>query len=144
MIRRPPRSTLFPYTTLFRSLPVVAHALGEAHVQRVQRAPAHVVVLAYRAVAWERAVRAHIERQVHARPGIERQVDVRLVVLLVAAAVVEIVNRVRHVAAQLMRDADRVLIGVLCVLILARRAELLRRPLETARGVVVVGAKTRE
>src|SRR2546427_8961774 len=25
MIRRPPRSTLFPYTTLFRSGPVVAH-----------------------------------------------------------------------------------------------------------------------
>src|SRR3712207_9410965 len=24
MIRRPPRSTLFPYTTLFRSIPVVA------------------------------------------------------------------------------------------------------------------------
>src|SRR3712207_8540457 len=28
MIRRPPRSTLFPYTTLFRSLGV-KHALGE-------------------------------------------------------------------------------------------------------------------
>src|SRR5260370_10226109 len=27
MIRRPPRSTLFPYTTLFRSRPVVIHAL---------------------------------------------------------------------------------------------------------------------
>src|SRR2546425_4933118 len=26
MIRRPPRSTLFPYTTLFRSLDVVRHA----------------------------------------------------------------------------------------------------------------------
>src|SRR2546430_11784008 len=25
MIRRPPRSTLFPYTTLFRSWPVAAH-----------------------------------------------------------------------------------------------------------------------
>src|SRR5258708_26122769 len=25
MIRRPPRSTLFPYTTLFRSLPKVCH-----------------------------------------------------------------------------------------------------------------------
>src|SRR2546430_5365690 len=25
MIRRPPRSTLFPYTTLFRSLPAAAH-----------------------------------------------------------------------------------------------------------------------
>src|SRR5256885_11604121 len=29
MIRRPPRSTLFPYTTLFRSL-CVLHALGDA------------------------------------------------------------------------------------------------------------------
>src|SRR5256885_10327627 len=28
MIRRPPRSTLFPYTTLFRSVAMVAHALG--------------------------------------------------------------------------------------------------------------------
>src|SRR3712207_9350468 len=25
MIRRPPRSTLFPYTTLFRSIPVATH-----------------------------------------------------------------------------------------------------------------------
>src|SRR3712207_8664062 len=33
MIRRPPRSTLFPYTTLFRSEPVIgeqAHVLREA------------------------------------------------------------------------------------------------------------------
>src|SRR3712207_8603618 len=28
MIRRPPRSTLFPYTTLFRSLPVELYALN--------------------------------------------------------------------------------------------------------------------
>src|SRR3712207_8232968 len=28
MIRRPPRSTLFPYTTLFRSSPATAVALG--------------------------------------------------------------------------------------------------------------------
>src|SRR5256885_11590344 len=28
MIRRPPRSTLFPYTTLFRSLPPSAERLG--------------------------------------------------------------------------------------------------------------------
>src|SRR2546429_6435966 len=31
MIRRPPRSTLFPYTTLFRS----PHALAENHAQHV-------------------------------------------------------------------------------------------------------------
>src|SRR3712207_8488740 len=30
MIRRPPRSTLFPYTTLFRSMPVAHLALGAA------------------------------------------------------------------------------------------------------------------
>src|SRR3712207_8790207 len=29
MIRRPPRSTLFPYTTLFRSDPALAHRLAE-------------------------------------------------------------------------------------------------------------------
>src|SRR3989442_9072517 len=30
MIRRPPRSTLFPYTTLFRSLEVEARRMGSA------------------------------------------------------------------------------------------------------------------
>src|SRR2546423_10864889 len=29
MIRRPPRSTLFPYTTLFRSLPSLHRSFGE-------------------------------------------------------------------------------------------------------------------
>src|SRR3712207_8261139 len=32
MIRRPPRSTLFPYTTLFRSVPAVARRLGHGRV----------------------------------------------------------------------------------------------------------------
>src|SRR2546422_10841493 len=32
MIRRPPRSTLFPYTTLFRSLSEIARQLGVAHI----------------------------------------------------------------------------------------------------------------
>src|SRR5256886_8185846 len=30
MIRRPPRSTLFPYTTLFRSCASSAHSVGDA------------------------------------------------------------------------------------------------------------------
>src|SRR5438034_11559127 len=29
MLRRPPRSTLFPYTTLFRSLPALVHLVGQ-------------------------------------------------------------------------------------------------------------------
>src|SRR2546426_3554131 len=38
MIRRPPRSTLFPYTTLFRSIPA-------AHPQPAQRRVAHQLPL---------------------------------------------------------------------------------------------------
>src|SRR2546422_9799581 len=34
MIRRPPRSTLFPYTTLFRSPVLDGHRLGGAHRPR--------------------------------------------------------------------------------------------------------------
>src|SRR2546425_9272989 len=37
MIRRPPRSTLFPYTTLFRSLDQLA--AGRTHALRLQQAP---------------------------------------------------------------------------------------------------------
>src|SRR5688572_32755220 len=33
MIRRPPRSTLFPYTTLFRSLPHLAGTLGRSRAR---------------------------------------------------------------------------------------------------------------
>src|SRR5256885_11587874 len=32
MIRRPPRSTLFPYTTLFRSRVAIAHGTGQRRV----------------------------------------------------------------------------------------------------------------
>src|SRR5438876_7555951 len=39
MIRRPPRSTLFPYTTLFRSHAVIAFELGTVR-NRVRRWPA--------------------------------------------------------------------------------------------------------
>src|SRR3712207_7663130 len=40
MIRRPPRSTLFPYTTLFRSLPVEAHLAH--HPVHHERGASHV------------------------------------------------------------------------------------------------------
>src|SRR3712207_7301746 len=67
MIRRPPRSTLFPYTTLFRSDPVALHLLdrvrpvqpvevgqqplgvgGDPHHPLGQRAPEHREVAADR------------------------------------------------------------------------------------------------
>src|SRR2546426_4191507 len=41
MIRRPPRSTLFPYTTLFRSVPVHAHpTVREGAEPPLRREPA--------------------------------------------------------------------------------------------------------
>src|SRR5256885_14398299 len=43
MIRRPPRSTLFPYTTLFRSLAAHdLHLCAEHHRREDERAVAHV------------------------------------------------------------------------------------------------------
>src|SRR2546422_4414740 len=43
MIRRPPRSTLFPYTTLFRS--AVGMALARAHLAaQFNRGPGHTIV----------------------------------------------------------------------------------------------------
>src|SRR2546430_12299729 len=48
MIRRPPRSTLFPYTTLFRSLPVGVglfdggDELGPAPAPRLVHVPGHL------------------------------------------------------------------------------------------------------
>src|SRR3712207_9483432 len=40
MIRRPPRSTLFPYTTLFRSLPYLAETDPADDWERLRREPA--------------------------------------------------------------------------------------------------------
>src|SRR5256885_7904632 len=53
MIRRPPRSTLFPYTTLFRSgrsafLPGDGHAVSEAHGRAHGRGPAEISLAAAR------------------------------------------------------------------------------------------------
>src|SRR5256886_8889748 len=42
MIRRPPRSTLFPYTTLFRS-----HDLDEAALVRILREPKNAIIKQY-------------------------------------------------------------------------------------------------
>src|SRR3712207_8832150 len=43
MIRRPPRSTLFPYTTLFRSDPDAAKLVRPAAVKRYQAIPVSFV-----------------------------------------------------------------------------------------------------
>src|SRR5258708_20246466 len=59
MIRRPPRSTLFPYTTLFRSL---SHRIVEAHLATMAR-----LNISYDLISWESAVlRAGLWKRVFA------------------------------------------------------------------------------
>src|ERR1043166_10174349 len=60
MIRRPPRSTLFPYTTLFRSLLLERAPLVRSPVRLVGPRP---VLLS--AVAQRHAVRRHADRRHH-------------------------------------------------------------------------------
>src|SRR5438552_11736442 len=48
MIRRPPRSTLFPYTTLFRSIPCCVDAGRFAHAARAELGIGDRLVFAYR------------------------------------------------------------------------------------------------
>src|SRR3712207_8872955 len=70
MIRRPPRSTLFPYTTLFRS---VGAAIGTAAVDRPadHRAPAGRIADDRRAGSRRR------ERSSRWRPADQRELDAR-------------------------------------------------------------------
>src|SRR5258706_8367876 len=49
MIRRPPRSTLFPYTTLFRSLPLRASANRNINRCANPKFPVGIVTVNYRA-----------------------------------------------------------------------------------------------
>src|SRR3712207_8188004 len=68
MIRRPPRSTLFPYTTLFRSR---AHDGAARHDllrdDGPQRRPALLLLLAGQ--RWAGAVRLSLDRGVHRDAG---------------------------------------------------------------------------
>src|SRR2546426_5655955 len=45
MIRRPPRSTLFPYTTLFRSRPTAGGGAELLPPQAIQELPHHFVIV---------------------------------------------------------------------------------------------------
>src|SRR2546430_10919280 len=72
MIRRPPRSTLFPYTTLFRSLGVIAGVAGEEHAVGVR---SHGPTAPQRGPAIAQPPRAEVLGR---RAGDERRTDGRL------------------------------------------------------------------
>src|ERR1035441_8754854 len=66
MIRRPPRSTLFPYTTLFRSLHLVHGAAGEVfEAARVLAAELDGDLFLAHALALERRAVAHRNGDLH-------------------------------------------------------------------------------
>src|SRR3712207_8520178 len=73
MIRRPPRSTLFPYTTLFRSDPSAPYASGIRTAlphARIAVDHWHLVRLANEMVT---EVRQRVARERHGRRGLDRK-----------------------------------------------------------------------
>src|SRR2546430_13741853 len=65
MIRRPPRSTLFPYTTLFRSVPQVSDGAAVKSRDAFDR---RSVLAGHRSKRVKRAAVAEVER-----PGLDRK-----------------------------------------------------------------------
>src|SRR3712207_7909579 len=67
MIRRPPRSTLFPYTTLFRSLAPLERLrrVGRRAARAALERPGPVLHRADRRVALPEAERAHVRSEEH-------------------------------------------------------------------------------
>src|SRR3712207_9209527 len=70
MIRRPPRSTLFPYTTLFRSTPFIAESLYQNLVVNVDRDAPESVHLA----DWPLYEEALVDRDLSERMAAARRV----------------------------------------------------------------------
>src|SRR3712207_8552288 len=56
MIRRPPRSTLFPYTTLFRSVGHATRSIGECATEAARDTSVLTALVDSRFLAGERAV----------------------------------------------------------------------------------------
>src|SRR2546430_17451355 len=74
MIRRPPRSTLFPYTTLFRSLDILSVRGGQAMMRLTRRASLLVAfsllapaATAYAECAWVLRSEEHTSEPSHSQ-----------------------------------------------------------------------------
>src|SRR3712207_7768063 len=70
MIRRPPRSTLFPYTTLFRSQAQILHRMEPdpiygSRMQSSQRSGSPSSEVRYREIAWREPHRHHQRSEEH-------------------------------------------------------------------------------
>src|SRR3712207_8595032 len=65
MIRRPPRSTLFPYTTLFRSTPLLRPAVDHAECQKERNVADAQTSRDFRYVPFEHAYRRIVVDLVH-------------------------------------------------------------------------------
>src|SRR2546430_12754784 len=72
MIRRPPRSTLFPYTTLFRSVRVPRLAAVEAPAEVLVGHPVHVALHEPADAAVGRRARRRRTGGVHLGLGVDR------------------------------------------------------------------------
>src|SRR3989449_9625394 len=112
MIRRPPRSTLFPYTTLFRS---VERRDRDAHARRATRlagaASDHVAV---GVDAARLALRERVDERIAAEVGVGVAGVARAVVVVVALAVVVAAagDRLMHAPRGRVAEVLRADVGV--------------------------------
>src|SRR3989449_10466041 len=129
MIRRPPRSTLFPYTTLFRS-----HELEAAPARQGLDAEPDVAVLAAPArllLVLALALGAALDRLL-VRDAWGQEVDVHVVLALHALD--------DHLDVEAANARDEELLGLGVVMVVDRRI-LLGNPRERVRDLVLVAAR---
>src|SRR5471032_2253437 len=107
----------------------------------MQVAIAKVGVLPDGPVAGKRSIGAYAVRQVYAGEWVVREVDIQDIALLVPPVVVQVVNAEGHIGANLVLDADRVLICKLRGLVRGWRPQLLRGPLQASSGVPLYAQK---
>src|SRR5260370_28208650 len=86
MIRRPPRSTLFPYTTLFRSLALLR---GSDHILHAGDIGDPEIVPALEQIALVTAIRGNIDRQAWARRSEEHTSELQSHLNLVCRLLLE-------------------------------------------------------
>src|SRR5256886_15169426 len=108
MIRRPPRSTLFPYTTLFRSDPAPQHSRIDADIELPLGLPLEVWVppRARRAQGIDLGARERIPADAQPRQGIVR-VDGLVPGLAVAQAHLQVAEERLTLHERLFRHAPR-------------------------------------
>src|SRR3989449_10068474 len=137
MIRRPPRSTLFPYTTLFRSerrLDLAAHRAGRPEAGRREDRPQHLAEVAVGAPpGGDRVVHAAVRRVVAHEPLAQLLAHVVHGCWLIGEQL-EQANPLVHAVASLKPDTQHLLLPFIMRPLVELKVAALPGPLDAPAG----------